>query len=171
MRLLGSCTEGVCGFDEMVAGKERKYYMLSGKGGVGKTSCAASFAVRFANHRHPTMVVSTDPTHSLSDSFAQDLTDGRLVLVKGVKSPLYALKEEDPEKGLARGLTTEEAIHILVESYDSSEISHQVHKEIAQMNKKDSDAMEKKSHADFLTQCMVFTRRSFVNMYREVGYH
>ncbi|XLR47896.1 hypothetical protein S83_032556, partial [Arachis hypogaea] len=65
-----------------------------------------------------------------------DLTDGRLVLVKGVKSPLYALKEEDPEKGLARGLTTEEAIHILVESYDSSEISHQVHKEIAQMNKK-----------------------------------
>ncbi|KAL4392537.1 hypothetical protein HN51_014029 [Arachis hypogaea] len=80
-------------------------------------------------------------------------------------------QEEDPEKGLARGLTTEEAIHILVESYDSSEISHQVHKEIAQMKKRDSDAMEKKSHADFLTQCMVLTRRSFVNMYREVGYH
>ncbi|KAL1328104.1 hypothetical protein HN51_038037 [Arachis hypogaea] len=80
-------------------------------------------------------------------------------------------QEEDPEKGLARGLTTEEAIHILVESYDSSKISHQVHKEISQMKKRDSDAMEKKSHADFLTQCMVLTRRSFVNMYREVGYH
>ncbi|RYR49392.1 hypothetical protein Ahy_A07g035874 [Arachis hypogaea] len=71
MRLLGSCTEGVCGFDEMVARKERKYYMLSGKGGVEKTSCAASLAVGFANHGHPTMVVSTDPAHSLSDSFAQ----------------------------------------------------------------------------------------------------
>ena len=71
MRFLGSCTEGVCGFDEMVTGKERKYYMLGGKGGVGKTSCAASLAVRFANHGHPTMVVSTDPAHSLSDSFAQ----------------------------------------------------------------------------------------------------
>jgi len=47
--------------------------MLGGKGGVGKTSCAASLAVKFANHGHPTMVVSTDPAHSLSDSFAQVL--------------------------------------------------------------------------------------------------
>ncbi|RYQ94789.1 hypothetical protein Ahy_B08g089720 isoform F [Arachis hypogaea] len=69
----GSCTEGVCGFDEMVAGKERKYYMLSGKGGVGKTSCAVSLVVRFANHGHPTMIVSTDPAHSLSDYFAQEV--------------------------------------------------------------------------------------------------
>lgn len=45
--------------------------MLGGKGGVGKTSCAASLAIKFANHGHPTMVVSTDPAHSLSDSFAQ----------------------------------------------------------------------------------------------------
>ncbi|XP_057751537.1 ATPase GET3B-like [Arachis stenosperma] len=99
VRLLGSCTEGVCGFDEMVTGKERKYYMLGGKGGVGKTSCAASLAVRFANHGHPTMVVSTDPAHSLSDSFAQDLTGGRLVPVEGVESPLYAL-EINPEKSM-----------------------------------------------------------------------
>ncbi|XLR27560.1 hypothetical protein S83_055460, partial [Arachis hypogaea] len=28
-------------------------------------------SVRFANHGHPTMVVSTDPAHSLNDSFAQ----------------------------------------------------------------------------------------------------
>ena len=35
----------------------------------------------------------------------------------------------------------------------------------------DSGAMEKKSQADFLTQCIVLTRRSFVNMYREVGYY
>lgn len=71
VRLLGSAAEGICGFDEMVAGKQRKYYMLGGKGGVGKTSCAASLAVKFANHGHPTMVVSTDPAHSLSDSFTQ----------------------------------------------------------------------------------------------------
>lgn len=71
VRLLGTGAEGVCGFDEMVGGKQRKYYMLGGKGGVGKTSCAASLAVKFANHGHPTMVVSTDPAHSLSDSFAQ----------------------------------------------------------------------------------------------------
>lgn len=63
--------EAVAGFEEMVAGTQRKYYMLGGKGGVGKTSCAASLAVKFANNGHPTLVVSTDPAHSLSDSFAQ----------------------------------------------------------------------------------------------------
>lgn len=59
------------GFLEMSSGTRRRYYMLGGKGGVGKTSCAASLAVRFANNGHPTLVVSTDPAHSLSDSFAQ----------------------------------------------------------------------------------------------------
>ncbi|XLS64636.1 hypothetical protein HN51_024610 [Arachis hypogaea] len=60
--------------------------------------------------------------------------------------------EEDPEKGLARGLTTEKAIHILVASYDSSEISHQVHKEIAQMNKRlvSSDIEQAASTLDML---------------------
>lgn len=71
MRFLGTATEVVSGFDDMIAGNQRKYYMLGGKGGVGKTSCAASLAVKFANHGHPTMVVSTDPAHSLSDSFGQ----------------------------------------------------------------------------------------------------
>lgn len=71
VRSVATPTESVAGFDDMVAGTERKYYMLGGKGGVGKTSCAASLAVKFANNGHPTLVVSTDPAHSLSDSFAQ----------------------------------------------------------------------------------------------------
>ncbi|PIN18131.1 putative arsenite-translocating ATPase [Handroanthus impetiginosus] len=87
----------VAGFNDMVSGSQRKFYMLGGKGGVGKTSCAASLAVKFANHGHPTIVVSTDPAHSLSDSFGQDLTGGMLVPVRGVDSPLYAL-EVNPEK-------------------------------------------------------------------------
>lgn len=40
---------------------------------------------------------------------------------------------QDPEKGLGGGISTEEAINILVKSYDSSEISHQVQKELAQI--------------------------------------
>ncbi|OWM70209.1 hypothetical protein CDL15_Pgr026059 [Punica granatum] len=90
-------TESVAGFDEMVLGTQRKYYLLGGKGGVGKTSCAASLAVKFANNGHPTLVVSTDPAHSLSDSFAQDLTGGTLVQVEGPDYPLFAL-EINPEK-------------------------------------------------------------------------
>lgn len=71
MRSVAVHVESVAGFDDMVSGTQRKYYMLGGKGGVGKTSCAASLAVKFANNGHPTLVVSTDPAHSLSDSFAQ----------------------------------------------------------------------------------------------------
>ncbi|XWS66177.1 hypothetical protein CRYUN_Cryun05aG0177600 [Craigia yunnanensis] len=89
--------EDVAGFDDMVSGTQRKYYMLGGKGGVGKTSCAASLAVKFANNGHHTLVVSTDPAHSLSDSFAQDLTGGTLVPVEGPDCPLFAL-EINPEK-------------------------------------------------------------------------
>ena len=56
---------------EMSAGAGRRYVMVSGKGGVGKTSLAASLAVQFAAEGHNTLVVSTDPAHSLSDSLAQ----------------------------------------------------------------------------------------------------
>ncbi|EPS70053.1 hypothetical protein M569_04707, partial [Genlisea aurea] len=94
---VASPTESTAGFDEMVSGTQRKYYMLGGKGGVGKTSCASSLAVKFANNGHSTLVVSTDPAHSLSDSFAQDLSGGTLVPVQGPYSPLFAL-EIDPEK-------------------------------------------------------------------------
>lgn len=71
MRSVATTTETVAGFDEMVSGAQRKYFMLGGKGGVGKTSCATSLAVKFANHGHSTIIVSTDPAHSLGDSFDQ----------------------------------------------------------------------------------------------------
>ena len=58
-------------FEAMAAGTKRKYIMISGKGGVGKTSLAASLAVKFAEAGHTTLVVSTDPAHSLSDSLDQ----------------------------------------------------------------------------------------------------
>ena len=57
--------------ERMAAGARRKYFMLGGKGGVGKTSAAAALAVQLAEAGHNTLVVSTDPAHSLSDSLAQ----------------------------------------------------------------------------------------------------
>jgi arsenite-transporting ATPase len=44
--------------------------------------------------------VSTDPAHSLSDSFDQNLSGGNLVAVEGTDSPLFAL-EIDPEQAKA----------------------------------------------------------------------
>ena len=43
--------------------------LFTGKGGVGKTTVAAATAVRAARSGLRTVVMSTDPAHSLGDSF------------------------------------------------------------------------------------------------------
>ncbi len=47
--------------------------LFTGKGGVGKTSVAAATAVRCARSGYRTVVMSTDPAHSLGDSFDIEL--------------------------------------------------------------------------------------------------
>jgi len=49
--------------------------LFTGKGGVGKTTVAAATAARAAAHGLRTIVVSTDPAHSLSDAFDVELDD------------------------------------------------------------------------------------------------
>jgi arsenite/tail-anchored protein-transporting ATPase len=47
--------------------------LFTGKGGVGKTTTAAATALRCADSGLRTMVLSTDPAHSLADAFDRDL--------------------------------------------------------------------------------------------------
>lgn len=47
--------------------------LYTGKGGVGKTTVAAATAVRCAAEGHRTLVISTDPAHSLADAFDRPL--------------------------------------------------------------------------------------------------
>ena len=47
--------------------------LYTGKGGVGKTSIAASTALRAADMGYRTLVMSTDVAHSLADSFDMEL--------------------------------------------------------------------------------------------------
>lgn len=47
--------------------------LYTGKGGVGKTTVAAATALRCAGHGHRTLVMSTDPAHSLADAFDRRL--------------------------------------------------------------------------------------------------
>ena len=47
--------------------------LMTGKGGVGKTSVAAATGLRCAELGYKTLVLSTDPAHSLADSFDLDL--------------------------------------------------------------------------------------------------
>ncbi|MER3502018.1 MAG: arsenic-transporting ATPase [Candidatus Fervidibacterota bacterium] len=47
--------------------------LYTGKGGVGKTSVSAATALFCAELGYRTLVMSTDPAHSLADSFAQPI--------------------------------------------------------------------------------------------------
>ena len=47
-----------------------KLIFFGGKGGVGKTTCAAATALHLSNKGRKTLIFSTDPAHSLSDSFS-----------------------------------------------------------------------------------------------------
>lgn len=58
---------GVFGIDEMFDGCEWKYYMVGGKGGVGKMLLLSLFAVKFASVGYETLVVSMDSVYLLSD--------------------------------------------------------------------------------------------------------
>ena len=51
-----------------------EYTMFGGKGGVGKTTCAAGYAAARAAHGDETLVLSTDPAHSLGDALERDLS-------------------------------------------------------------------------------------------------
>ncbi len=53
----------------------RKIVIFGGKGGVGKTTAAAAFALALAraNRKQKLLIFSTDPAHSLSDSFNEDI--------------------------------------------------------------------------------------------------
>ncbi|MFQ6117112.1 MAG: ArsA family ATPase [Candidatus Bipolaricaulia bacterium] len=48
---------------------EKRMIMFGGKGGVGKTTCAAAAALHSAKRGEKTLVISTDPTPSLADIF------------------------------------------------------------------------------------------------------
>ncbi|MFW9909227.1 MAG: ArsA family ATPase [Candidatus Thorarchaeota archaeon] len=83
---------------EIIDSTTIKFILSGGKGGVGKTSCAGALAILSAQRGLRTLVLSTDPAHSLSDSFEQDLSGGDPVLIQGFDN-LWGM-EIDTEKGM-----------------------------------------------------------------------
>jgi arsenite-transporting ATPase len=73
--------------------------LFGGKGGVGKTSCAAATSIWAATQGYDVLVISTDPAHSLGVIFEQKIGPD-VKAVEGVKN-LYAL-EIDPKVALTQ---------------------------------------------------------------------
>ncbi|MBU2639318.1 MAG: ArsA family ATPase [Nanoarchaeota archaeon] len=64
--------------------KDLKLLLFGGKGGTGKTSMATSTALQAAKQGKKVLVFSTDPAHSLSDSFDKDIGDKITYITKNV---------------------------------------------------------------------------------------
>jgi len=70
---------------EFLQNKELRLIIFGGKGGVGKTTMAAAAALRLTDAyqgRKKILIISTDPAHSLSDSFGVEIGD-RVTAIQG----------------------------------------------------------------------------------------
>jgi arsenite-transporting ATPase len=92
--------EAVESIDEAAVGvaDAPEYVLYGGKGGVGKTTMAAATGLASARDGVATLVVSTDPAHSLSDTLETDVPADPARLREDV--PLYGA-EIDPDDALS----------------------------------------------------------------------
>ncbi|MGB7415651.1 MAG: TRC40/GET3/ArsA family transport-energizing ATPase [Thermosynechococcaceae cyanobacterium] len=82
--------------------------LMTGKGGVGKTSMAAATGLRAAELGYRTLVLSTDPAHSLADSFDLELShEPTLVRPNLWGAELDALMEMEQNWGAVKRYITE----------------------------------------------------------------
>jgi arsenite-transporting ATPase len=87
----------------VVAPAARRLVLFAGKGGVGKTTCAAAAAlgVAAAPPARRVLVASTDPAHSLGDAFDVVLSD-KPCAVPGAPPTLHAREVDAPGLFTAR---------------------------------------------------------------------
>jgi arsenite-transporting ATPase len=91
--------EAVDSLDPGVATGTADYVLYGGKGGVGKTTMAAATALASANAGTSTLVVSTDPAHSLSDTLDTEIPSQPARVRED--APLWAV-EIDPDDALSQ---------------------------------------------------------------------
>jgi len=75
--------------------KSTTFIFIGGKGGVGKTTVSAATALWCARMNKKTLIISTDPAHSLGDSFDR--------IIKHVPTPITQNLEAieiDPDKAM-----------------------------------------------------------------------
>ncbi len=79
------------------------FRFYAGKGGVGKTTCAAAAALGLARGGARTLLVSTDPAHSLGDALEVELS----AAPRRISGSLFAV-EMDADRALSRWLGARE---------------------------------------------------------------
>ena len=108
--------------------KARPFTFFGGKGGTGKTTSAASYAVHLAREGKKTLVVSTDPAHSLSDAFGFPLSDA----VSKIRENLWGIEIDAAEEAKRYVGEIQEKMLAIVSPVIVDEIKRQM--EIAYMS-------------------------------------
>ena len=92
---------GAAGKPDFLTEVNRQLLLFGGKGGVGKTTASAATALDFAiqNSQRSLLLVSTDPAHSLQDSFAGATPPPNLtVLELDAQAHLNAFQEKNKQR-------------------------------------------------------------------------
>ncbi|RCV18409.1 hypothetical protein SETIT_3G299000v2 [Setaria italica] len=79
--------------------------------------------------------------------------------------------EENVESSKANRKTAAEAIDILTTAYKSSSYAEKTTYQIVEMKNMDGASFKRREQAGFCTKLLVLTRRSFLNMHRDIGYY
>lgn len=91
---MAASAASAAGADALVQRSQRLVF-FGGKGGVGKTSSSAAYAAGLAEQGLRTLVLSTDPAHSLGDALCEDLSGSP----REIAENLWAM-EVDPAEAL-----------------------------------------------------------------------
>ena len=93
----------------------RPLLFIGGKGGVGKTTTAAALALRIADQGRRTLLVSTDPAHSLADLFGRTIGDTQTEL-----APSLCALEIDPDNYSAQAILATQLAQNLISGYSDN---------------------------------------------------
>jgi len=99
-----------------------KIMFFGGKGGVGKTTCSAAFAYHCSQNNMKTLVISTDPAHSLSDIFNRKIGSSITYLADN----LYGLEIDSEEESKKYTRNIKANMKDIVSPVIISEISRQL---------------------------------------------
>ncbi len=101
---------------------DRQVVFFGGKGGVGKTTCSAAYALHASRSGRRTLLVSTDPAHSTSDIFERKIGSSERELLPG----LWAM-EIDGDAEAKRYIAT---VKRDIQKMFSAGVVQQAHKQI-----------------------------------------
>ncbi|SDJ10944.1 ArsA family ATPase [Natribacillus halophilus] len=102
--------------------RDHSVVFFGGKGGVGKSTCSAAFALSAAQNGKKVLLVSTDPAHNLEDLFAVKIGND----ITKLQTNVYGLEIDAEEESKRYIAGVKENLQGLVHAHRVSEVHRQI---------------------------------------------